>query len=41
VALKQDAPTDLSKTLDLPFCRADLYHILKLAVILEARNASQ
>ena len=36
--LRQAGPNDLSEKLDLPFCRADLYHVLKLALILEARR---
>jgi len=35
--LKQPSPEDLARRVDLPFCRADLDYLTKLAIALEPR----
>jgi hypothetical protein len=36
--LKEPSPEELARRVDLPYCRADLYYIIKLALALEARR---
>jgi hypothetical protein len=35
--LRNGSAEELAKNIDLPFCRADLYYVTKLALVLEAQ----